>query len=161
MRSKKTIVLSLLVLIVAFASQSFSYTLQNPPKTLKNIKAFPASMTYKEVDHEMDVFKVALGVKCNYCHAQTKESAPRLDMACDDNPRKEIARDMIRMTRELNEKYMSKLTHTDGSTTQVVTCNTCHRGATKPVDKIVLEEHHGFTPPIFGTQQAPPPQNKK
>lgn len=142
MKNKKFIVLSLLVLVVAFASQSFSYVNQRPPKVLKNIKAFPSTMTYNEVDHEMDIFKVALGVKCNYCHAQTKESAPRLDMSSDDNPTKEIARDMIRMTRDLNEKYMSKLAHNNKEPLQTITCNTCHRGAAKPLDKVVLEEHH-------------------
>ena len=152
MKNNKFLVLGLLVLIVALASQSFSYKKQGPPGKLKNIKAFPATMTYKEVDHEMDIFKVALGVKCNYCHAQTKESAPRLDMANDDNPRKEIARDMIRMTRDLNEKYMSSLPHSDTTTVQVITCNTCHRGAAKPVDKVILEEHH---PPFPGPQGAP------
>ncbi len=161
MKSKKFMVVSLLVIVVAFASQSFSYVNQKPPGVLKNIKAFPATMTYKEVDHEMDIFKVALGVKCNYCHAQTKESAPRLDMANDDNPKKEIARDMIRMTRDLNEKYMAKLTHTDGEATQVVTCNTCHRGAAKPLDKVVLEEHRSFGPPPPGAPQAPNPPSGK
>ncbi len=147
MKNKKFIVVGLLTLVVAFASQSFSYVLQKPPGVLKNIKAFPSTMTYKEVDHEMDIFKVALGVKCNYCHAQTKESAPKLDMSSDDNPKKEIARDMIRMTRDLNEKYMTKLAHTNTEPLQAITCNTCHRGVAKPADKVVLEEHHAPTPP--------------
>jgi len=153
MQKNKLLVLSILVIIVAFASQSFRYVNQTPPGVLKNIKAFPSTMTYNEVDHEMDIFKIALGVKCNYCHAQTKESAPRLDMANDDNPKKEIARDMIRMTRDLNEKYMSKIAHTGEEPLQVVTCNTCHRGAAKPLDKVVLEEHHPPFPP-------PPPPAK-
>ena len=109
---------------------------------LKNIKAFPASMTYRQVDHEMDIFKVALGVKCNYCHAQTAQSAPKLDMASDDNPKKEIARSMIRMTREMNEKYMSTIAHADTATVQQVTCNSCHRGQAKPANaEIVLKGH--------------------
>ncbi len=147
MKNKKFFVVSMLVLVVAFASQSFSYVNQRPPKVLKNIKAFPSTMTYNEVDHQMDIFKVSLGVKCNYCHAQTKESAPKLDMANDDNPKKDIARDMIRMTRDLNEKYMAKLSHTNAEPLQVVTCNTCHRGNAKPSDKVIMEEHHAPTAP--------------
>jgi RNase P subunit RPR2 len=136
MKNKKPFVVSILVLVVAFASQSFSYVNQKPPKVLKNIKAFPSTMTYNEVDHQMDIFKVALGVKCNYCHAQTKESAPKL----------EIARDMIRMTRDLNEKYMVKLAHNDTEPLQTITCNTCHRGLAKPADKVVMEDHHAPFP---------------
>jgi cytochrome c5 len=151
MQIKRTLIITSLVVIVALASQSFSYVAQKPPGVLKNIKAFPATMTYREVDHQMDIFKVSLGVKCNYCHAQTKESAPKLDMANDDNPKKDIARDMIRMTRDLNEKYMAKLSHTDPEPLQVVTCNTCHRGVAKPSDKVVMEEHRSFAP------QGPPP----
>jgi cytochrome c5 len=139
MQKNKLFVIGAMVVAVALLSQSFQNP-QQPPKKLKNIKAFPASMSYKEVDHEMDKFKVALGVKCNYCHAQTKESAPKLDMANDDNPKKEIARSMIKMTIEMNEKYMSTIAHADTATIQQVTCNTCHRGQAKPtVEPIVVK----------------------
>jgi cytochrome c5 len=145
MLSKKFFVMSMLILIVAFASQSFSY-IQRAPGKLKNIKAFPATMTYDEVDHQMDIFKVALGVKCNHCHAQTKESAPKLDMSSDDNPKKDIAREMIRMTRDLNEKYMAQLSNTSKEPLQEITCNTCHRGNIKPEDKVNLDNHRPERP---------------
>lgn len=140
MKNARYLVVSFLVIVVALLSQSFRTATSDP--VLKNIKAFPATMTYRQVDHEMDIFKVALGVKCNYCHAQTAQSAPKLDMASDDNPKKEIARSMIRMTREMNEKYMSTIAHSDTATIQQVTCNTCHRGAAKPANaEIVLKGH--------------------
>jgi cytochrome c5 len=132
MKVGKFITLSAIVLTVAILSQSFKTASQRPEKKLKNIKAFPSSMTYEQVDHEMDKFKAALNVKCNYCHAQTKESAPKLDMASDDNPKKEIARSMIRMTMDMNQKYMSTIPHSDTTNIQQITCNTCHRGQTKP-----------------------------
>ena len=138
MKSSKFLILSVLIIAVAFLSQSFQTAPQRPPKTLKNIKAFPATMTYEQVDHAMDKFKADLGVKCNYCHAQTKESAPRLDMASDDNPKKEIARSMIRMTMEMNQKYMSTIPHSDTATIQAITCNTCHRGLSKPAAEPVV-----------------------
>ena len=139
MKNKKYYVVCTLVVLVAFLSQSFKA--MSPDPELKNIKAFPSTMTYKQVDHEMDVFKVALGVKCNYCHVQTPPGAPR-DLASDANPKKEIARAMIRMTRDMNEKYMSTISHADTATIQAITCNTCHRGAAKPANAdIVLNEH--------------------
>lgn len=133
---KKFIIVSVIVLAIAFLSQSFQNVQPRPPKKLKNIKAFPATMTYNEVDHQMDEFKVDLGVKCNYCHAPSKTEAPKLDMSLDDNPKKEIARSMIRMTIEMNQKYMSTLPHGDTTAVQTITCNTCHRGAAKPFGKL-------------------------
>jgi len=59
----------------------------------------------------------SLGVECVYCHVQG-------DFASDDNPKKETARMMLTMTREINGKF------TDGQ--QHVTCYTCHRGSTEP-----------------------------
>jgi hypothetical protein len=131
MKNLRFLVISMIVIAVAFFSQSFKA--MPPDPELKNIKAFPSTMTYRQVDHEMDVFKVALGVKCNYCHVQTPPGTPR-DLASDANPKKEIARAMIRMTRDMNEKYMSTIAHADTTTIQAITCNTCHRGAAKPAN---------------------------
>ena len=128
----------LLVITIAGAliTQSFNVQ-QQPVKKLKNIKVFPATATYQEVDHAMDQFKVDLGVKCNYCHAPEKDNPRKMDMPSDDNPKKDIAREMIRMTDEMNKKYISSIKHTESDTAkiQVVTCNTCHRGAPKPFGK--------------------------
>ena len=134
--NKKTTLLLALTVITAILTQSFSFQ-QPQPKKLKNIKVFPASATYQEVDHAMDQYKVDLGVKCNYCHAPEKDNPRKMDMPSDANPRKEIARDMIRMTEEMNKKYIASIKHVEGDTTniQLVTCNTCHRGAPKPFGK--------------------------
>ena len=101
MKNKKYYVVCTLVVLVAILSQSFKA--MSPDPELKNIKAFPSTMTYKQVDHEMDVFKVALGVKCNYCHVQTPPGAPR-DLASDANPKKEIARDIHRVIKDIEGK---------------------------------------------------------
>jgi len=65
----------------------------------------------------MRAFNAGLGVQCTYCHVQG-------DFASDENPKKETARMMITMAREINAKFA------DGK--QHVTCYTCHRGATEP-----------------------------
>lgn len=118
---------------IAVAVLNFSFKpIQPEPKKLKNIKVFPATATYREVDHAMDQFKVDLGVKCNYCHASSKENPKKLDMASDENPKKDITREMMRMTAEMNKKYIAAIPHADSIKVQLITCNTCHRGATKP-----------------------------
>ncbi len=65
----------------------------------------------------MLAFNAGLGVQCNFCHVQG-------DWASDDNPKKETARMMIGMAREVNAKF------TDGK--QHVSCYTCHRGENEP-----------------------------
>lgn len=136
LKSKKTGLLLIITIVVALINQSFSFQ-QPQPKKLKNIKVFPATATFQEVDHAMDQYKVDLGVKCNYCHAPEKDNPRKMDMPSDANPKKEIARDMIRMTDEMNKKYIASIKHAEGDTTniQLVTCNTCHRGAPKPFGK--------------------------
>ena len=66
----------------------------------------------------MQAYRTALGVQCNFCHVQG-------NFASDDNQHKEIARNMITMTREINAKLG------DESATKV-TCYTCHHGAEHP-----------------------------
>jgi hypothetical protein len=47
------------------------------------------------------------------------------DFASDENPKKDTARMMLTMTRDINTKF------TDGK--RHVGCYTCHRGATEPL----------------------------
>jgi photosynthetic reaction center cytochrome c subunit len=68
----------------------------------------------------MHFIRASLGVRCDYCH-NTERGKYRLD----DKPAKRRAREMIIMTRQINE--------TTFNGRQVVTCNTCHRGSPKPV----------------------------
>ena len=53
---------------------------------------------------------------------------PELDFASDAKPAKLAARTMIRMTRRINDDYVSKIP--DAHT--VVSCWTCHRGEAQP-----------------------------
>ncbi len=151
---KKMVLLLGATIITALITQSFNYTQQQERK-LQNIKVFPATMTYREVDHAMDQFKAALGVKCNFCHAPEKDNPRRMDMPSDANPMKNVAREMLRMTMEMNQKYMANLTHPESDTTQVqkITCNTCHRGATKPFGQPLAPG------PGFGPRPGTPPAN--
>jgi hypothetical protein len=66
----------------------------------------------------MAAFRAGLGVMCSYCHVQG-------DFASDDNPKKDIARMMISMAKDINAKFPDGKMH--------VTCFTCHRGAEEPL----------------------------
>jgi Photosynthetic reaction centre cytochrome C subunit len=68
----------------------------------------------------MNSFRTALGVACNYCHVSNSPD----DAHKDDNPKKQIARNMIKLMRETNAKFFNGA--------QTVNCNTCHQGRAKP-----------------------------
>jgi tetratricopeptide (TPR) repeat protein len=74
-----------------------------------------------------------LGVQCEYCH-----SAPRGSGLPE--PKKDIARQMIAMTRELNARIQTA-TGKPGAETVQVKCVTCHRGVPIPrqLSEIVLQ----------------------
>ncbi|MGI6454278.1 MAG: c-type cytochrome [bacterium] len=61
----------------------------------------------------------ALGVTCKHCHVLTDFSIT------DESLHKDEGREMMRITRELNEKYFKDSEHQ-------VTCFTCHRGHEHP-----------------------------
>jgi hypothetical protein len=82
-----------------------------PPR---NLKILPADANLIPT---MRSFTQALGVQCDYCHVQ--------DRASDENPKKDVARMMLTMVRDINSKFP------DGQ--QHVRCFTCHRGAEKPL----------------------------
>jgi|ERR1041385_1109303 hypothetical protein len=86
---------------------------QPPPTNLKVLKV----NTRAEVDQIMRTFASGLGVQCNYCHMQES-------YASDDNPKKEVARRMIRMIQKINAEFPDGKMH--------VSCYTCHRGETEP-----------------------------
>src|ERR1700739_4937579 len=54
--------------------------------------------TGAEVSQIMRTFTTGLGVQCVYCHVQG-------NFASDENPKKEIARHMIEMTKLVNAQF--------------------------------------------------------
>ncbi|TDG35100.1 c-type cytochrome [Pedobacter changchengzhani] len=97
----------------------------------KNLKVLPKDISHADLDTIMVNFKLALGVKCNHCHASMADDPKKLDFASDAKPEKETARYMMRMTAKLNKKYFSKEMH-DGKSVNSVNCITCHNGKTAP-----------------------------
>src|SRR5438445_11267463 len=83
------------------------------PTNLKVLKV----ATGPEVMQIMRTFTAGLGVQCSFCHVQGNN-------ASDENPKKEIARNMIKMAQEINGKFPDGKMH--------VSCFTCHRGEAEP-----------------------------
>jgi tetratricopeptide (TPR) repeat protein len=69
----------------------------------------------------MQVIAQSLGVSCNYCHSAERGSGL-------PEPKKDIARQMMAMTRDLNDRVQQAT----GNATAKVECITCHHGVPIP-----------------------------
>jgi cytochrome c2 len=98
----------------------------------KNLKVLPKKISHDELSATMKSWNNALGVKCNFCHAQQKDNPKKLDFASDAKSEKEMARSMFKMTAKINKKYFGHEELENGQAVLEVSCNTCHRGKTHP-----------------------------
>jgi len=82
---------------------------------------------------DMQSYAQALGVTCEYCHvAPANSGLPQ--------PKKDIARTMIAMTRDLNTQVLLATGKAPVEATRVE-CATCHRGVTipKPIGQVIAQ----------------------
>lgn len=115
----RCIVLVLLLLLPLGAQEKAQQKEDTPKKQQPNptnLKMLKVG-TGPEVSQIMRTFTAGLGVQCIYCHVQG-------NFASDENPKKEVARQMIRMSQVINANFP------DGK--MRVTCYTCHRGEAEP-----------------------------
>ena len=108
--------------VVALAASVHAQTRPATPPTAeqqyKNIRALKGTPG-AELILSMHFIRASLGVTCEYCHDER-------DRTSDVKPAKQTARQMMNMMFEVNKSLFQGR--------QVVTCYTCHRGNTKPVD---------------------------
>lgn len=104
-----------LVLAVAICAYAQSEDAGKSTSKPKNIKVMLRADDVAEVVVAMRIFNTSLGVDCLHCHVQG-------DFASDENPKKETARTMLLLVREINAKLGERK----------VSCYTCHRGSSKP-----------------------------
>jgi len=108
-----------------WASASATAAAQGPPArpipTTRNLLA------------DMQSYAQALGVTCEYCHvAPANSGLPQ--------PKKDIARTMIAMTRDLNTQVLLATGKAPVEATRVE-CATCHRGVIipKPLGQVIAQ----------------------
>ncbi|MDX1395766.1 MAG: c-type cytochrome [Gemmatimonadota bacterium] len=101
------------------------------PDTFTNLEVFPDDVSRSELVGVMRGFSFALGVRCNYCHVgDDPNDLTGYDFASDEKEPKRIAREMMRIRRDVNERI---LTATARERPVEVGCATCHRGIARPV----------------------------
>ena len=105
---------------------------QAPHQKEKNLKILPKDISDEKLDSIMQTYNKALGVKCDFCHVKQKVFPGDFDYASDAEPMKENAREMMRMTIEINKSnfYFDKNIRPEYLNT--VTCKTRHRGEPFP-----------------------------
>jgi tetratricopeptide (TPR) repeat protein len=117
----KRILSSVLAVGMWTVSSSTAAGQQPPRPTTRNLLA------------DMQAYAQALGVACEYCHvAPANSSLPQ--------PKKDIARQMIAMTRELNLTVQLATGKAPNAVTRVE-CATCHRGVAipRPLGQIIAQ----------------------
>jgi photosynthetic reaction center cytochrome c subunit len=109
-------------------------------KNIQVLKGRPAD----QLIPAMQFIANSLGVECDYCHVQGAFDK-------DDKKPKQTARKMIQMMMAINQENFES--HRE------VTCNSCHRGAAKPVAIPLINEE---TKPAVtaGDNNAPPNEVK-
>jgi hypothetical protein len=112
-----------IVFLIGTASVSFAFMQQ---ARYENLQVLPKDTNKYQMDSVMKHFTSSLGVNCNFCHVKTNDDKKDWDFASDDKRHKLIARDMMRMTADLNKKYFKE---DEG---QAVTCYSCHHGEETP-----------------------------
>ena len=94
-------------------------------EVFKNIQTpFIKSLPAGRVLSVMEIaYARSLGVGCNHCHVSDKWES-------DENPKKQIARDMAAMMATINGQLLKNIKNL--SQNPAINCTTCHRGQVKP-----------------------------
>jgi len=102
------------------------------PEKAKNLKVLPAETPPTKLRAVMLGFTRALGVDCAHCHVGEKgKPLATYDFPSDANPKKDVARGMLRMLGSINDQLRdiqpAKVDRVN------MWCHTCHRGRPRPM----------------------------
>ncbi|HYJ91279.1 MAG TPA: c-type cytochrome [Pyrinomonadaceae bacterium] len=98
------------------SAQTAQKQVETAGQKFKNIKVLN-DMPADQLGKVMDLFSASLGVNCGFCHVED-------DFSKDDKRTKNTARQMIKMTFEINKNNFNSRPQ--------VTCNSCHNGHEEP-----------------------------
>jgi Photosynthetic reaction centre cytochrome C subunit len=124
--------------VAAFAGGAAATAMQEGTHPSATVQANPALSHLKVLPKDtpvQDIYKIMagmqrdLGVQCGFCHEEDPDTK-QINYASDENPRKETARSMMRMTNDINTKYLGQLG--DRQYAPPITCGNCHLGQVHP-----------------------------
>jgi len=128
MRSFRSFSMISAVMVCGLLAAGVRASGQQPPQAPQNLKVLPKDIARPALTAIMRGYASSLGVQCTHCHVE--DTAQR---ASDENPKKDIARKMIKMTMDINATYLQGVGTPALPDQPKVTCYTCHRGAVKPL----------------------------
>ncbi|MDX1501851.1 MAG: c-type cytochrome [Thermoanaerobaculia bacterium] len=108
------------------------------PDEFTNLKLLDPEIQKRELVGIMRGWAQSLGVRCNHCHVGP-DNLVGMDFASDEKQTKRAARVMLEMTRVVNGQFVGRWDEGgEGETPerQTVSCFTCHRGQSKPPQKL-------------------------
>jgi hypothetical protein len=99
-----------------------------------NLQVLPSDISPQELRGYMVGAASGLGVRCWACHiGEEGQDLSTFDFASDDKTMKKLAREMFRMTLDINASTMQTMAKIEGhEEAGNVRCVTCHRGEVKP-----------------------------
>jgi tetratricopeptide (TPR) repeat protein len=101
------------------------------PETPENLQVLPKDWPGRRLAPVMRGFTRALGVRCSHCHVgEEGQPLSTYDFASDDNPKKDVARTMLRMLGVINDSL--RTFETSGPQRVNMWCHTCHRSRPRP-----------------------------
>ena len=108
------------------------------PDEFTNFKVLDEDIGKRELVGVMRDFAGGLGVRCTHCHlGKTPGSLEGVDFASDELEVKKVARAMMKMVRQINDRLLPA---TGRDSLVKVRCVTCHRGIAEPesLDRVLL-----------------------
>jgi hypothetical protein len=149
--TKKILVCSIAAGLMAFGSLAFREVPQPEPPKPTNLKILPKNIDHTQLIAIMHDFEQALNYRCGDCHYADPSNPRHIDFASDANPKKNVARHMMKMMMRINKKFFNKKGDFAANYVNAkyeVTCYTCHHGSEHPLkfsDK--PQKEHRMPPP--------------
>ncbi|MCF8261759.1 MAG: c-type cytochrome [Melioribacteraceae bacterium] len=132
-----TFILTFLFLQNLSAQNKFSWNNET-----SNLQVLPDSITPQQLKNTMMMFTAGLGVRCNYCHDDSKgNTLNEINFASDLKETKLVAREMYKMLQSINNDHLAGIQEITGNK-GFAGCVTCHHGIPKPkhLSQVIEEE---------------------
>ncbi len=126
----KSLIYVLFLCAILISSSSAQFDWNAKPQ---NLKVLPDTISGQSLRNTMVGFAQALGVRCSFCHDDSKgKEFSDIDFASDKKPEKDVAREMMKMTHKINKDFISNLKQYRNPALEV-SCVTCHHGYEEPI----------------------------
>ncbi len=131
--NKKTIVY-LGIGFFIFSGIAVTHAPQNEKPEYKNLQVLSKKISDDDMDFVMQSFSVNLGANCLFCHPGKQNGSEfSIDYVTDVLQNKRVAREMLKMTIKVNNKYFNTRMTGRMNTRGKIWCKTCHMGSPVPL----------------------------